>query len=127
MCTIMPQRDVCATRILSAGNDLLCLRTTQTSRLRKDANFKVQTNSHPYHCLTPKAFPILQAKHTATGFVTDCTLGTHRQVAFEPLVRHGNLRTGRSNGQPEAEKAGTFTLKMMRNGFLPLQTQSCVS
>lgn len=92
---------VCTTRVCSASNSLLCLWPTRKTKLGKDARFKHRITLHPYHRLTPKAFPILQTEDAAAGFVTDCTLGTHRQVAFKPLVRHGDLRTGRKGGQKE--------------------------
>lgn len=78
--------------------------------------------ARPYHGLTPKAFPVLQAKHATTGLVADGALGAHGQVAFEPLVRHGNLRRGRREGEwsgrREEEEGGTLALKKMGRGLL---------
>lgn len=44
-----------------------------------------------HHGLAPEAAPVLQAQYAATCLVTNNTLGTHRQVSFQPLVRHGDL------------------------------------
>lgn len=46
-----------------------------------------------HHGLAPQAAPVLQTQHAATGLVTHRALGTHRQISFQPLVRHGNLQT----------------------------------
>lgn len=46
-----------------------------------------------HHGLAPETAPVLQAQHAAARLVAHRALGTHGQVPFQPLVRHGDLRT----------------------------------
>lgn len=45
-----------------------------------------------YHSLAPEAPPVLQPQDAAACLITHGTLGTDREVAFQPLVRHCNLK-----------------------------------
>lgn len=56
-----------------------------------------------HHGLAPEAAPVLQAQHAATGLVAHSALGTHRQVSFQPLVRHGNLQTKQEHARDSPE------------------------
>ena len=45
-----------------------------------------------HHGFTPEAAPVLKPQDAPTRLVTHSTLGTDRQVAFQPLMGHGDLQ-----------------------------------
>lgn len=44
-----------------------------------------------HHCPAPETAPVLEPKHRAARLVTNGTLGGDGQIAFHPLMWHGNI------------------------------------